>query len=577
MAPTAREAGGSSRRKSVNLFSRSSLSQLNTDGVHGEAEDGVNKDRKKLGKRGSIFSLGSGTSPDQYQDVSTSPVERSNSPKIRPRTLQKGRPSSLFGSIGKRSMTYVDEGEVETLNSATPESPEEGQMDLGVSTSRVVLHHGEVQTTSGMFRKKKEYLVLTETHLIRFKSQSRASETFPSIPPAHGRSGSTRHPSTTSVGSLQEVQSIHSHSSAEFDQRIPLCQIVTAYKVEDGKPFFTTEVVYLDEEFHGVGSIQLILHDPKEADLWHTSIKAAAQKTRLLMHEPYPQRVIRYLVQILEAADDYDANHFQVFRVVRRVAVPKGGRSSSDDLQKLGALVFYMVVGINRLHMIPIPDFSDPSGRLVKPKLNRSIFGLVTLATVNVSFSDDRFEIGFRLPLEPVKLLELAASATNDIATVIFRACQYLKPQWLDFTFTFGGPKRLLDTADIPYKANEEEYGCFDRTLIAYCMAYNVRIPPFLECLKKLTNLQCNPANIQYAVDWEVEDAPEFRLFPPAKTKKYSTYELLAIVRALRYNESFHSISFKNIDLHSMHTIHDNHGADHVAWSTRAGMSYGLH
>jgi hypothetical protein len=32
-----------------------------------------------------------------------------------------------------------------------------------------------------------------------------------------------------------------------------LGQIVTVYKVEDGRPFFTTEVVYLDEDYHGVG------------------------------------------------------------------------------------------------------------------------------------------------------------------------------------------------------------------------------------------------------------------------------------------------------------------------------------
>ena len=48
--------------------------------------------------------------------------------------------------------------------------------------------------------------------------------------------------------------------------------------------------------------------------------------------------------------------------------------------------------------------------------------------------------------------------------------------------------------------------------------------------------------------------------------------ELLSIMRALRYNESFHSISFKNIDLHSMHTTIDIFGHDHVAWQSRAGQ-----
>src|SRR4051812_7361586 len=82
---------------------------------------------------------------------------------------------------------------------------------------------------------------------------------------------------------------------------------------------------------------------------------------------------------------------------------------------------------------------------------------------------------------------------------------------------------------------------------------------------------QCNPVNIQYAIDWEVEDAPEFRLFPPAKTKKYSVHELLAIMRSLRYNESFHSISFRDVDLHCLHGLHDAFGTDHIAWNTRPG------
>jgi hypothetical protein len=389
----------------MNLFARASLvglTQINTDVTSNEtiqeAERKEQKESKKLGKRSSIFGLGPAASPDLLQDGTMSPVriERSGSPKLRPRTLQKGRPTSIFGSLGRKSLSnYVEGGD--ELTGTTPESP----MDFGVqldepgsATSKTVLHHGEVQTTSGMFRKKKEYLVLTDTHLLRFKSQSRASESYPSIPPVHGRSAATRHPSSTSIGSLQDVQSNTSHTSADGENRIPLSQIVTVYKVEDGRPFFTAEVVYLDEDYHGVGSIQLMLHDPKEADLWHTSIRAAAQKARLLMEEPFPERVVRYLVQILEGANDYDPNHFHIFRVVRRAAVQKG--KSSDDLQKLGSSVYYLLVGINLLHMIPLPDFSYASGRLVSSKASRSVFGLVTLISANCKYEDDRFDLGFR-------------------------------------------------------------------------------------------------------------------------------------------------------------------------------------
>ncbi|KAG9236640.1 hypothetical protein BJ875DRAFT_371703 [Amylocarpus encephaloides] len=547
-----------SRRKSLNLFARQSLSltHINTD-VSNNDEESEKKERKKLGKRSSIFSIGPSSNLEVHSDIPRSPVNSngSSSPRVRPRTLQKGRPTSIFGSLGKRSMTYVDEDEVDNFATSAPDSPwEDGHAPEATTPNKAVLYHGEVQTESGIFRKKREYLVLTDTHLIRFKSQSRASETFPSIPPTYGRANTTRHPSNTSVGSLQEVQSAHSHLSGDGENRIPLSQIVTAYRVEDGRPFFTTEVVYLDEEYHGVGSIQLMLYDPTDADLWLSSIRGAAQKARLLQDEPYPQRIIRYLVRILESLHDYDPKHFQVFRVVKRIPAQKNGRSSSssDDLQKLAGTVFYMVIGINSLHLIPVPDFSDSSGRLLMPKASRHTHGIVTLYQINMLSGDDRFELAFRMPLSPVRVLELAAFASHDIVVIINRVWQYLKPLWIDRSYLLKGLGDHTPIEDEILATEEEEYGGFDKTLVAHCVAYN-----------------CNPANIQYAVDWDVEDAPEFRLYPPASTPKYSVYELLAIMRSLRYNSSFHSISFKDIDLHSMHGVSDDCGTDHVAYTSR--------
>jgi hypothetical protein len=551
-----------SRRKSMNLFSRASqggLASINTDVTNGDSiteENDKQEKKKKLLKRGSIFGLGPSASPELVLDGSNSPIkERSASPKLRPRTLQKGRPVSIFGSLGRKSINIAEDGETDNL-AASPHSPPEDGQPLGHSWSKTVLYHGEIQTTSGMFRKKKEYLVLTETHLVRFKSQSRASETFSSIQSFAGRSTSTRHPSTTSIGSLQEVQSIGSHASFEQENRIPLSQIVTVYKVEDGRPFFTTEVVYLDEEYHGVGSIQLMLHDPKEADLWLTSIRGAAEKARLLMEVPYPERVVRYLVSALESVDDYSAEHFQVFRVVRRASTPKGSRSSSDDLQKVASCVFYMVIGINRVHLIPVPDFAVSSNHLVVPKANRCVYGIVALVDLKAMNEDDRFEMTFRTPLQGADNLELAASATQDIAMSLVRAWQYLKPLWEDFNFNFACPKRLIQICEANPPPNDEELGCFDRTLVAYCMAYG-----------------CNPVNIQYSVDWEADDSPEFALYPPRYSKKYSMPELLSVMRALRYNELFRSISFRDIDLHPLHGWIESNGAEHVATTTRTGIS----
>jgi hypothetical protein len=83
---------------------------------------------------------------------------------------------------------------------------------------------------------------------------------------------------------------------------------------------------------------------------------------------------------------------------------------------------------------------------------------------------------GSSKPLEAPVVLDLAASVSQEIALMVFRAIIFLKPQWLDYTFLFSGPKGLLDDSDFP-AATEEDYGCFDRTLMAYCAAYKVTKP----------------------------------------------------------------------------------------------------
>ena len=87
------------------------------------------------------------------------------------------RPASVFGSL--RSLRSTDDNE-EPLSAASSVAPSVNwgdMMDL-TAKSRNVLHHGEVQTSQNLFRKKKEYLVLTETHLFRLKNAAKAAELF---------------------------------------------------------------------------------------------------------------------------------------------------------------------------------------------------------------------------------------------------------------------------------------------------------------------------------------------------------------------------------------------------------------
>ena len=398
MGPNGTEDGGNRRRKSMRLFSRASmpgLTQINTQVTEdkGEVEQKQDKKelRKKLSKRSSVFGIGPSTSSDLAGGTSPVHVDGTSSPQSKHPTSQKGRPPSFFGSLSRKSMTSTGDGEKDSV----PPSPKDDGMlhaESGLPYSTSVRHHGEVLTTSGVFRKKKEYLILTDTHLVRFKSETKALEAFPALRRQLGRQSTPRHPSTTSISSLQDVQSINSRSSGEGEIRIPLGQIVTAYRVVDARPIFTTEVVHLDEENYSMGAFQIMLNDPKEADLWLSSIRGAAQQVRVRNMEPYPQRLVQYLVRVLEDVDDYDPNHFKVFRVYYRLGASKS--RSSDDISKMG--VFYMVIGIHRVHLVPVPDLTNSTTLTVTTKATKHSFGLVSLVGIYIGLEDDRFEIAFR-------------------------------------------------------------------------------------------------------------------------------------------------------------------------------------
>ena len=109
----------------------------------------------------------------------------------------------------------------------------------------------------------------------------------------------------------------------------------------------------------------------------------------------------------------------------------------------------------------------------------------------------------------------------------------------------------------MPTPALEEDHRCLDRTLIAHCAGYDV-----------------DTSNIRYAINYDVEDAPQFTLLPPASLRRptYSALELLAVFRTLRYNESFRSLSLRGISLDVLHQLHDPHGIEYIAWTNRSDI-----
>jgi hypothetical protein len=49
------------------------------------------------------------------------------------------------------------------------------------------------------------------------------------------------------------------------------------YNLDDGKPYFSIEIAHMDEETNLVSSMTMQLSDPRESDLWLSSIKKLQQ------------------------------------------------------------------------------------------------------------------------------------------------------------------------------------------------------------------------------------------------------------------------------------------------------------
>ena len=479
------------------------------------------------------------------------------SPKAgRPKTLQKSSRTSVFGSL--RSLHSLEDDERLTrTTSKTPSMLE----DEGTSTDlkkfegifgTTVLHYGEVQT-AGTFRRRNQFLVLTESHVIRFKSQAKANEMFPTISPSYSRGHSNRG-SMVSIGSSET----HSNGFSEITSGIALDQVVAVYKLDDGRPYFSIEISHLDEHSNRASCMQMALNEPRETDLWLNAIRTAVSKVTNQRASALRPSTLKYVARTLSRDRDYDPDHFQVFRASQRASHRSAGRSSSDDLGKLSSTVCFLAIGINKVHVVPLPRSSNRSSSSSLTEIDYAMsFGIVTLTSLTLQAGEDALQMTFKIPMQNQFIIHLASSAAPDIAMSLRYASEYLRPEWLRQPYLLNVPRDMDDRMEPPVWPSGDHHS-FDRTLIAYCAAYGV-----------------DTSQICYTVDYQCEDAPCFVLIPRSK-HPYEVLELLAVFKALRYNESFASLSFAGIDLTPLRNMYDPHGTDIDSLTTRSGTPTNL-
>lgn len=579
---------GKKRRKSLSVFSSQSSSNLPASLLSHDRSpsDEVNVLKKKNRHNSGFFGTrNANSSHSQFQPQSQSqPRPQSQSqfqrrgsgqpdPEItawaasvsssaapeaaRPRrkSFQKKR-QSVFGSL--RSMHSLEDDD-KSLGRSKNSSGDDEDASVGRNLiGNMVLHHGEIQTTGGMWRKKSQFLVLTNTHLVRFKNQKKAAEVFPSIPASFERSSTAHH--RQSVGSVSSMHDAQVLAASDSSIGIPLNCIIAVYMLDDGRPSSTVEVAYLDERTHKAAFVQMQTSEVQELNLWMVGIRSAAELARMSDPLPFDQRSIEHVARMLEYERDYDPESFRMFRVIQMASSSKSpARSSSEDLTKLSPTGCYLALGSHKLHLIPLQQQKSTNrGSVVSLSDvdSASSFGLMNLTSLSMEWGDDSLHLTFRVPLRRPFSVFLASVHSLEIAFWIRQQTEFLRPLWIKQPYDFIVPRDLDDEKNFPPVTLDEDYGCFDRTLVAYSASYDI-----------------DTSNIRYTIDFQCDDAPCFRLLPPAhpRRQKYTSLELIAVLRALRYNESFESISFNRTSLDALQSIRDFHGVDKDARLSRAG------
>jgi hypothetical protein len=405
-----------------------------------------------------------------------------------------------------------------------------------------------------MWRKKSQYLVLTDTHIIRFKNQSKAADIFSSIPASYTRAPAAHRQSVASISSLQDMQLM---AAGDSSAGIPLNSIVAVYMLEDARLSPSVEVAYLDERTHKSTLVQMQTSDLQELNLWMVGIRQAAQMARANCPMAFTQGSVEYVTRMLEHERDYDPEVFRMFRVIQIASSKSLTRSSSDDLTKLSPTGCYLAIGAHKLHLLPMQKATNRSSVVsLSDWESGTSFGLMNLTGLSMEYGDDSLHLTFRVPLKKSFNVFLASVHSVEVACWIRQHTEYLRPLWTRQPYEFLVPKELQNDDNFPPVELNEDYGCFDRTLVAYSASYDI-----------------DTSNIRYTIDSECEDAPCFRLLKPAspRTSRYHALELIAVMRALRYNEFFRSISFRGINLDALQGLRDAHGVDTDVHLDRGG------
>ncbi|KAL2259165.1 hypothetical protein VTK26DRAFT_7251 [Humicola hyalothermophila] len=378
-----------------------------------------------------------------------------------------------------------------------------------------------LEQDSHLLKTKSPYLVVTTDYLVKMKSRADALALFPAL---------------AADGSKRE----HGASPPEPLLVIPVAAIVSALVAESTRPSFGIEVWWKNPLSGPLFCrSDFFFSQPTE---WHDlmghltrAIRANQQDDNTAARQC--QDVEKMLIKIHEAEEPkFGHRKPDIFPVALRGRTRKEYMPKFEDAAKKPqeSSAFYLVVGSCLCHLVQVQKIKGG-----EPVCRHKSYGLVTLESFHGEgiSHEERFNITFRDPFKLPVTLELASRYYRQIIRVFGTADRFLKPVWPQL-WQSREIFRVSGIKEPQYLVAREDFGSFKRTLDAYTAAY-----------------RCD--SVDWEINWKTRFAPEFRLLP-AKRGPYSPLQLLAVLRALRYNDYFNSLSFKDVDLSVLYGLEDN-------------------
>jgi hypothetical protein len=401
-----------------------------------------------------------------------------------------------------------------------------------------VVLHGEVQTSCSLWRKTREYIVITEGYIDRYKSQAKAAHAFTEIPPA--KRHHTRHSSSPSVTSISEVYSPMSPGSISDDNidratRIDLSRVVAVNNHIDARPYFAVEIFWVDEQnSESIRCLVLQLKDPDSRDLW---LSVLLKQTKKAISEHPPTIHPRFLFKVQEydvASDIPEPNSDNVFFVARRTSDGLTSPNAPAALEKSSPNACLLAIGSNRVHFIPLASSERTQS-----------FGLVTLFAIDVAELDDSMTLTFRPPMRPATEVQISSTRSQELVFCLYRQLKRIRPRWRVKLCPISGPSSVRRRMSNEEDSEPSGLEAFSRTLNAYLVGYGRSADA-----------------VHYRVE-TLDGALRFQLLVPER-RRYSRLDLLAVTRALAYSNCFHTISFANVSLDELNLSYDAYGSEHT-------------